>query len=193
MRGQHGSVGNMLRAMNGFSARLRARTHGYRFGQGPSNRALRFEVIVTWGRLLGVITQLSPEVSATEWSPFFRPAQYRRNASSGPDSVWSLYSATVLIFSEEALSAHHSMLKETDMDFSKPPRGMATPYFPAENAAPAEENVPAGADWFAWDLTIGRADSSGHSSPNPMSPDQSDSMPSILASTLHWGVSIERK
>jgi hypothetical protein len=73
------------------------------------------------------------------------------------------------------------------MDFSKPARGLVTPYFPRKNAAPDEGDVPAGADWFAWDLTIGPSDG-GHSSPNPMSPAQSDPMPSLLASTLHWSV-----
>ena len=79
------------------------------------------------------------------------------------------------------------------MDFSKPARGLVTPYFPAKYSAPAEDDVPAGADWFPWDLTIGPSDGGGRSSPNPMSPSQPDPMPSLLASMLNWRVSRVRK
>jgi hypothetical protein len=80
------------------------------------------------------------------------------------------------------------------MDFSKPPRGMASPNFPAKHAAPRDDDIPAGADWFVWDLTIGPADGGGgHSSPNPMSPSQPDPMPSLLASTLNWTIPSDRK
>ena len=72
------------------------------------------------------------------------------------------------------------------MDFSKPARGLATPFFPAKNAAPAEDDVPAGADMFVWDLTIGPADGGGRSAPNPMSIiGPGAAMPS-LASQLSW-------
>ena len=54
------------------------------------------------------------------------------------------------------------------MEFNKSRHGLVTPYFPTKNAAPAEDDVPAGADWFPWDLTIGPADG-GRSAPNPMS------------------------
>ena len=79
------------------------------------------------------------------------------------------------------------------MDFNKPRHGLVTPYFPAKNAAPDEGDVPAGADWFPWDLTIGPADGGGRSSPNPMSSAHSDPMPSLLASTLNWRTPGDRK
>lgn len=78
------------------------------------------------------------------------------------------------------------------MDFSKSRQGLVTPFFPSKHAAPDEGDVPAGADWFPWLQTIGPSDR-GHSSPNPMSPSQSDPMPSLLASTLNWGVPEVRK
>jgi hypothetical protein len=82
---------------------------------------------------------------------------------------------------------------ESEMDFNKPSHGLVTPFFPAKHGAPTEDNVPAGMDWFPWDQTIGPSGGGGHSSPNPMSPAQSDPMPSLLASTLHWGVPRARK
>jgi hypothetical protein len=79
------------------------------------------------------------------------------------------------------------------VDFSKPPHGLVTPYFPAKNAAPADGDVPAGADWFAWDLTIGPADGGGRSAPNPMSIiGPGAAMPS-LAAILNWRVPGDRK
>ena len=78
------------------------------------------------------------------------------------------------------------------MDFNKPSRGLVTPYFPAKNGAPAAEDVPAGADWFVWDLTIGPADGGGRSAPNPMSIiGPGAAMPS-LAETLNWRVPGDR-
>ena len=75
------------------------------------------------------------------------------------------------------------------MDFSKPPRGMATPHFPSKHATPDEGDVPAGADWFPWDLTIGPADGGGgRAAPNPMSIiGPAAAMPS-LASQLNWRI-----
>ena len=78
------------------------------------------------------------------------------------------------------------------MDFSKPPHGLVTPYFPAKNVAPTEEDVPAGAGWFPWDLTIGPADG-GRSTPNPMSIiGPSAAMPS-LAARLNWTIPGDRR
>jgi len=75
------------------------------------------------------------------------------------------------------------------MDFSKSRHGLMTPYSPAKNAAPDDGDRPAGADWFAWDLTIGPADGGGRSAPNPMSIiGPGAAMPS-LAATLNWNVS----
>jgi hypothetical protein len=79
------------------------------------------------------------------------------------------------------------------VDFSKSPHGLVTPYFPTKNSAPDDDDVPAGADWFVWDLTIGPADGGGRSAPNPMSPSQPDPMPSLLASTLNWRIPGDRK
>jgi hypothetical protein len=76
--------------------------------------------------------------------------------------------------------------QETTVDFSKPSQGLVTPYLPAKDAAPDESDVPAGADWFPWDLTIGPADGGGRSAPNPMSIiGPGGAMPS-LASRLIW-------
>jgi hypothetical protein len=87
-----------------------------------------------------------------------------------------------------------SLEQESEVDFSKPPRGMATPYFPAKHAAPEEDDVPAGAEWFPWDLTIGPADGGGgRSAPNPMSIiGPGAAMPS-LAEMLNWRVPDDRK
>ena len=72
------------------------------------------------------------------------------------------------------------------MDFSKSRQGLVTPFFPSKHAAPAEDDVPAGADMFVWDLTIGPADGGGRSAPNPMSIiGPGAAMPS-LASQLSW-------
>lgn len=79
------------------------------------------------------------------------------------------------------------------MDFNKPSNGFSTPHFPEKHDAPDNGDGPAGADWFLWNLTLGPADSSGPSSPNPMSPSNPDPMPSLLASVLHWGVPAKRK
>lgn len=79
------------------------------------------------------------------------------------------------------------------MDFSKPPRGMASPFFPKKHAQSKDDDASAGADWLPWVQTIGPADRSGRSSPNPMSPSQPDPMPSLLASTLSWRVPAKRK
>ncbi len=79
------------------------------------------------------------------------------------------------------------------MDFSKPPRGMATPYFPAKHAVPDDDDVPAGAGWFVWDLTIGPADGGGRSAPNPMSIiGPGAAMPS-LAARLIWRTAGDRR
>jgi hypothetical protein len=73
------------------------------------------------------------------------------------------------------------------MDFAKPPRGMASPHFPAKHAPSDGGDMPAGLDMFVWDLTIGPADGGGgDSSPNPMSIiGPGAAMPS-LASQLRW-------
>jgi hypothetical protein len=74
------------------------------------------------------------------------------------------------------------------VDFSKPARGLVTPFFPSKHAAPADDDVPAGADWFPWDLTIGPADGGGRSVPNPMSIiGPGAAMPS-LAARLNWRI-----
>ncbi len=78
------------------------------------------------------------------------------------------------------------------MDFSKSPRSV-TPYFPAKHGAHEDEDVPDGADFSLTKPTIGPADAYGPSSPNPMSPLQSDPMPSLLAFTLNWRVPKARK
>ena len=73
-----------------------------------------------------------------------------------------------------------------NMDFSKSRQGLVTPYFPAKRAAADDDELPAGADWFPWDLTIGPADGGGRSAPNPMSIiGPGAAMPS-LAATLSW-------
>jgi len=85
------------------------------------------------------------------------------------------------------------MPEETTVDFSKPSQGLVKPYFPGKNAAPAEDDVPAGADWFAWDPVIGPADGGGRSSPNPMSIiGPSAAMPS-LAARLSWRTAGDRR
>ena len=79
------------------------------------------------------------------------------------------------------------------MDFNRPSRGLVRPYFPAKHAAPDDDDVPAGADWFVWDLTIGPADGGGRAAPNPMSIiGPGAAMPS-LASRLSWKVWHDRK
>jgi hypothetical protein len=90
----------------------------------------------------------------------------------------------------QALGTHHSMHKETDVEFSKPSHGLVTPYFPAKHAAPEEDDVPA---WFPWDLTIGPADGGGRSAQNPMSIiGPGAAMPS-LATRLNWRIPGDRK
>jgi hypothetical protein len=74
------------------------------------------------------------------------------------------------------------------MDFNGPPNtGLVTPMPPPKHAAPADDGVPTGADWFVWDLTIGPAESCP-SSPNPMSvqPPGIDTGTSLLAEQLNW-------
>lgn len=80
------------------------------------------------------------------------------------------------------------------MDFSKSRHGLVTPYFPSKRRAPTDEDVPAGADFWVWDQTIGPAEGNGtgRSAQNPMSL-LSDPMPSLLASTLNWKVPRARK
>jgi len=41
------------------------------------------------------------------------------------------------------------------VDFSKPPHGLSTPMPPPKHLA--EDDAPAGSDWFVWDITIGPA------------------------------------
>lgn len=77
------------------------------------------------------------------------------------------------------------------MDFSKPPRGLVTPHRPAKKTSPVDAFDPN--EMWVWQPVIGPADRCGPSSPNPMSPSQPDPMPSLLASTLHWGVPVKRK
>lgn len=72
------------------------------------------------------------------------------------------------------------------MDFNKPTRNLITPHFSEKNKAPDQHDAPVGADWFAWDLTIGPADGGGCFAPNPMSIiGPGAAMPS-LAATLSW-------
>ena len=77
------------------------------------------------------------------------------------------------------------------MDFSKPPRGLSTPYRSAKKAKPVDPFDPS--EMWVWQPVLGPADSSGPSSPNPMSPSNPDPTPSLLASTLNWRVAVERK
>jgi hypothetical protein len=69
------------------------------------------------------------------------------------------------------------------LDFSKPSRSVM-PFFSSKHEVfvdPAEEML-------ITQPVLGPADSSGPSAPNPMSPSQSDPMPSLLAFTLNWKV-----
>jgi hypothetical protein len=77
------------------------------------------------------------------------------------------------------------------VDFSKPTRGLVTPYFPAKNEDPADEPDPS--EMFVWQPVLGPADNSGRSVPNPMSIiGPSATMPS-LASRLIWRTSVDGK
>ena len=77
------------------------------------------------------------------------------------------------------------------MDFSKPTRGLVTPYFRAKKENSSDEFDPN--EMYVFQPVLGPADSSGPSAPNPMSPSQPDPMPSLLAFTLNWNVPKERK
>ena len=77
------------------------------------------------------------------------------------------------------------------MDFSKSRHGLVTPFFRAKKENPADEFDPN--EMFVFQPVLGPADSSSPSAPNPMSPAQSDPMPSLLASTLNWRVPRVRK
>ena len=79
------------------------------------------------------------------------------------------------------------------MDFSKSPQSV-TPFFPSKHGAPADEDVPDGADFSLTKPTLGPADAYGPTSPNPMSViGPSAVMPSLLAFTLNWNVPKVRK
>lgn len=77
------------------------------------------------------------------------------------------------------------------MEFSKPPRGLVTPFFSKKKTDPLYDFDPN--EMWVWQPVLGPADSSGPSAPNPMSPSNPDPMPSLLASTLHWRVPGDRK
>ena len=79
------------------------------------------------------------------------------------------------------------------MDFDKPNRGPGSLTLPGRDSFPEEDDLPAGANWFAWDLTVDAAQSCPVTLDTISVPVPGFDIAPSLATQLSWTISKSAK